>query len=122
MKSEILKQHFINPEGIGSIENPDYTAYLNSDSCNDVVKLTMNISSGVITDIMAQVNGCGFSIAGASLFIKEVKGMRFDDVPSSIEKVYVKMNRDIQDKSMNCVKLTYNAYMSIYENIRQGNK
>jgi NifU-like protein involved in Fe-S cluster formation len=122
MKSELLREHFINPGGIGSIENPDYVAYMSSDTCNDVVKLTLKISDGVILDMMAQVNGCGFSIAGASLFIKEVKGKRFNEVPVLIEKLYEKMKHDIQDKSMNCIKLAYKAYMSIYENIRQENK
>jgi NifU-like protein involved in Fe-S cluster formation len=120
MKSEILKEHFINPRGIGSIENPDFQAYLSSDSCSDVVKLTLNVSNGIVTDMMASVNGCGFAIAGASFFIETVKGKRFDEIPPLIEKLYEKMSLDIQEKSLNCVMLAFKAYMSIYENIRQA--
>ncbi len=120
MKSEILKKHFIDPRGIGLIENPDFQAYSSSDSCSDVVKLTLKVSNGIITDIMASVNGCGFSIAGASFFIETAKEKRYDEIPSLMEKLYEKMSVDVQEKSMNCVRLVYKAYMSIYENIRQA--
>ena len=120
MKSEILKKHFIDPRGIGLIENPDFQVFASSETCSDVVKLTLKVSSGIITDIMASVNGCGFSIAGASLFIETVKGKRYDEIPGIIEKLYKEMSADVQEKSMNCVSLAYKAYMSIYDNIRQA--
>jgi NifU-like protein involved in Fe-S cluster formation len=120
MKSEILKEHFINPRGIGAIDNPDFHAYLNSETCSDVVKLTLNVSNGIVTDMMASVNGCGFSIAGASLFIESAKGKRIDEIPLFVEKLYEKISFDIQEKSMYCVKLAYKAYMSIYENIKKA--
>ncbi len=120
MKSEVLKKHFIDPKGIGLIENPDFQAYYSSETCSDVVKLTLKVSNGIITDIMASVNGCGFSIAGASLFVETVKGKRNDEIPGLMEKLYKEMSSDVQEKSMNCVSLTYKAYMSIYEKIRQA--
>lgn len=103
-----------------SSAGPDFQVYSNSDTCSDVLKLTLKLSEGIITDMMASVNGCGFSIAGASLFIETAKGKRFDEIPSIVEKLYEKMSPDVQEKSLNCVKLAFKAYMAIYDKIKEA--
>ena len=44
MKNKILKDHFLNPRNMGTIEKPTHQSIVKSDTCNDIVKMMININ------------------------------------------------------------------------------
>jgi hypothetical protein len=75
MKSDLLKDHFLNPRGMGAAADATHHAIAKSEVCNDIVKMTARIRGGVIEEVRTQVYGCGYAIAGASLFNERASGM-----------------------------------------------
>lgn len=87
-----VQQHFLNPQNVGEIENPDGTGDVGSLACGDALKLTLKIDDNkVITDAKFKTFGCASAIASSSVLTEMIKGMPVEEA----EKV---TNEDIAEK------------------------
>lgn len=66
MYSAQLLDHFQNPRHAGDLADADAVAELENPACGDILRLTIKIESGKITDIRFKAKGCVPSIACAS--------------------------------------------------------
>ena len=116
MKNKILKDHFLNPRNMGTIDNPSYSTSTKSDTCSDIVKMSVIIdSNGIVADIKAQVFGCGYSIAGTSLFTDTAKGKRVLSIPEIAIESIREIADDIPEKHISCIILSHKAFQKILE-------
>lgn len=120
MMNNILKEHFLNPKNMGKIDNPTYQSIAKSDLCNDIVKMMAVINNGMIDDIKVEVFGCGYSIAGASLFTEIVSGRDIKNIMDYIDKELDGIIRDIPEKHHTCIKLSKKAFQIIYDDLVTG--
>ena len=75
-----VQQHFLHPQNVGEIENPDGTGDVGSLACGDALKLTLRIDENkIITDAKFKTFGCASAIASSSVLTEMVKGMSIDD-------------------------------------------
>lgn len=74
MYSTQVLDHFQNPRNSGSIADPDATVQLDNPACGDVLKLTLRISGGRITEIRFLAKGCVPAIACGSALTELVQG------------------------------------------------
>ena len=87
-----VQQHFLNPQNVGEIENPDGTGDVGSLACGDALKLTLRIDDNkMITDAKFKTFGCASAIASSSVLTQMVIGISVDEA----EKI---TNEDIADK------------------------
>ena len=115
MRNVILKKHFLNPQNMGNLDNPSYQAIVKSDICNDIVRMMVVINTeGIIQDIKAQVYGCGYSIAGASLFTEIAKGRRAGEILEIAQSEIDKISVDIPERRVTCISLPKLAYEKIF--------
>jgi nitrogen fixation NifU-like protein len=74
MYSPQLLDHFQNPRNPGDLQAPDAIAEIENPACGDVLRLSLKIGSGRISEIRFKAMGCVASIACASALTELVGG------------------------------------------------
>jgi nitrogen fixation NifU-like protein len=69
-----LLEHFQNPRNPGDVFEPDATAEIENPVCGDVLRLTLKLNSGRVTEIRFKAKGCVPSMACASALTELVSG------------------------------------------------
>jgi len=74
MYSPQLLDHFQNPRNAGDLPDADSTVELENPVCGDVIRLSVKIHSGRITDLRFKAKGCVPSMACASAMTELTAG------------------------------------------------
>ena len=85
MYSQKLRDHFDNPQNVGSFDKNDNnvgTGLVGAPACGDVMKLQIKVEDGVIQEAKFKTFGCGSAIASSSLITEWVKGRTLDEAKS----------------------------------------
>ena len=72
--SEKVMDHFRNPRNVGEIENADGVGQVGNAKCGDIMRITLKIDDGVVTDAKFTTFGCGSAIATSSMATEMIKG------------------------------------------------
>ncbi len=116
MKSKILIDHFLHPRNMGELKDPTHQAMVRSETCADIVKLMVSIDDeGILRDIKAQVFGCGYAIAAASLFTESVKNETVSNVLEKAEKELEPLFPLVPESHISCLRLGHVAFSKIFE-------
>lgn len=92
MYSAELLDHFQNPRNAGEIADADAAAEVENPACGDVLRLTLKVSNGRISQAQFKAKGCVASIACGSALTElvvgkaliEVKSLRREDVSTAV--------------------------------------
>jgi len=84
--SEKVMEHFMNPRNVGEIENPDGVGVVGNPICGDMMKITIRVENGVITDAKFKTFGCGAAIATSSMVTEMVKGKTLEEAEKITNK------------------------------------
>jgi len=79
MYSAQILDHFENPRHAGEVAGPDATVQVQNPACGDILKLTLKVASGRITDICFRAKGCVPAMACGSLLTELVHGKTLDE-------------------------------------------
>jgi len=79
MYSPQLLDHFEHPRNAGEVENPDVSVQLENPACGDILKLSLKVAQGRITEIRFRCKGCVPAMACASALTDLVKGKTLDE-------------------------------------------
>ncbi len=74
MYSAQLLDHFQNPRNAGEIADADATADIENPACGDILRLTLRVSAGHISDVKFKAKGCVAAIACGSALTELVLG------------------------------------------------
>lgn len=77
--TETVLDHFINPRNMGEVENPNGVGEVGSAACGDIMRITMQITDGVIQEVAFKTFGCGAAVATSSVATEMIKGKKVDD-------------------------------------------
>jgi nitrogen fixation NifU-like protein len=69
-----LLEHFQNPRNPGDVLEPDAIAEIENPVCGDVLRLSLKIKAGRVTEIRFKAKGCVPSMACASALTALVNG------------------------------------------------
>ena len=83
-----VMDHFLNPRNTGELPGATHTAQVRNSACGDMIKLTLRVDGGRITEARAKTFGCAAAIASSSALtemlvgkeVDEAKGLRNTDV------------------------------------------
>ena len=87
--SEKVMDHFRNPRNVGEIENADGVGQVGNAKCGDIMRMTLKIDDGVITDAKFTTFGCGSAIATSSIATEMIKGKPVTDALELSNKAVV---------------------------------
>jgi len=79
MYSPQLLDHFQNPRNAGEVANPDASVQIENPACGDILKLTLRITNGRITEIRFLAKGCVPAMACGSLLTELVQGKTIEE-------------------------------------------
>jgi nitrogen fixation protein NifU and related proteins len=83
MYSPQVLDHFENPRNAGEVANPDASVQIENPACGDVLKLTLRVVEGRISEIRFRAKGCVPAMACGSLLTELVK----DKTPAEAMKL-----------------------------------
>jgi nitrogen fixation NifU-like protein len=92
MYSRRLLDHFQNPRNAGELAAADTAAEIENPACGDVLRLTLKISAGRITEAQFKAKGCVAAIACGSVLtelivgktLNEAQNLRREDVITAV--------------------------------------
>ena len=74
MYSAQLLDHFEHPRNAGEVTNPDASAQVENPACGDILKLTVRVADGRISEVRFRAKGCVPAMACGSAVTELVKG------------------------------------------------
>jgi nitrogen fixation NifU-like protein len=79
MYSAQLLDHFQNPRHPGELADPDATAEIENPACGDVLRLTLRVDDGRITEARFKAKGCVPAMACASALTDLISGISLEE-------------------------------------------
>ena len=115
-----LLDHFQNPQNAGDVELPDASAELENPACGDVLRLTLKLDDGRITDIRFRAKGCVPAIACGSALTGLVKGRRVEDARQVSREELVRAVGGLPEASSHASHLAIDTLQTLLQKLRQG--
>jgi nitrogen fixation NifU-like protein len=79
MYSAQLLDHFQNPRNAGELSDADGTAEIENPACGDVLRLTLKVGAGRITEVRFKAKGCVAAIACGSALTELIVGKTLNE-------------------------------------------
>lgn len=79
MYTETVRDYFLNPRNVGSLDQPDGIGEVGNAKCGDVMKISIKVEDDRITDVRFETFGCAAAIASSSIATEMIKGKTLDE-------------------------------------------
>jgi len=109
MYSEKVLEYFHNPKNVGELANPDGTGEVGNAACGDIMKITITVTDGVISDIRFKTFGCAAAIATSSMITEMVKGKSLDEALKITNRDVAEELGGLPEPKMHCSNLAADA-------------
>lgn len=77
-----LIDHFRNPRNVGDLPAPAVTVEVSNPVCGDILRLSVLMENGVVSEARYKVRGCTASIAAGSALTELLVGSAVAELPS----------------------------------------
>jgi nitrogen fixation NifU-like protein len=109
MYTDLVMDHFSNPRNVGEVEDPDGVGEIGNPVCGDVMRLTIKVTDGRITDVKFKTFGCGAAVATSSMVTELVCGKTLDEALEISNKVVAEALGGLPPQKMHCSNLAADA-------------
>ena len=107
--SEKVMDHFRNPRNVGEIADADGVGQVGNAKCGDIMRMTLKIDDGVITDAKFTTFGCGSAIATSSIATEMIKGKPVTEALELSNKAVVEALDGLPAHKLHCSVLAEEA-------------
>jgi len=112
-----LLDHFEHPRNAGEVTNPDASAQLENPACGDVLKLTMKVKDGKISEIRFRAKGCVAAMACGSAITELVNGRMLQEARMIRAQDVVNAVGGLPEASSHAGHLAIDALAAVLEQI-----
>jgi len=77
--NQTVMDHFMNPRNMGDLPDADGVGEVGAAACGDIMKISLKIQDGKITDARFKTFGCGSAIASSSMATELIKGRTVEE-------------------------------------------
>ena len=77
--NDIVMEHFMNPQNVGELENPDGSGTYGSPVCGDMMQIQIKVEDETIVDAKFKTFGCGSAIASSSMATSMIIGKTIEE-------------------------------------------
>ena len=107
--NETVMEHFLNPKNVGVISNANCIGESGSNTCNDVVRIYLDIKNDLIRDAKFETFGCTIAIASSSVITELVIGKNVNEVLNfKIENIIDALG-GIPEEKIGCANLVLDS-------------
>lgn len=117
MYSAQVLDHFQNPRNAGDVAQPDASAQIENPACGDVLRLSVKVVDGRISEIGFLAKGCVPSMACASLLTQLVKGRSLADARKLRREELVAAAGGLPTESMHASHLAMDALGAVLKKL-----
>lgn len=122
--SEKVMDHFTNPRNVGEIDNPDGIGQVGNPVCGDIMRLTIDVKDGRISDVKFRTFGCGAAIATSSIITEMAKGLTLEEALRLSNAAVADALDGLPPAKMHCSNLAadalHKAIIDYYERSGKG--
>jgi nitrogen fixation NifU-like protein len=109
MYSDLVMEHFANPRNVGEVDDPDGVGEIGNPVCGDVMRLTIKVADGRISDVKFKTFGCGAAVATSSMVTEMVKGKTLQEALDVSNKTVAEALGGLPAAKMHCSNLAADA-------------
>jgi nitrogen fixation NifU-like protein len=118
MYSAQLLDHFQKPRNAGEILDADAAAEIENPVCGDVVRLTLRIRAGCISEIRFKAKGCVPAMACASAMTELVAGKSFERARSLSREDLIEAVGGVPQASTHAAQLSIDVLSAALRKIK----
>ena len=119
--TDAVMEHFQHPKNVGEIENPSGIGEVGNPTCGDMMKITIAVEEGKITDCKFKTLGCGAAIATSSITTELAKGMTLDEAMALTRDQVAEELGGLPPEKMHCSNLAADGLHAAVENYYSKN-
>lgn len=123
MYNQKVIDEFSNPKNVGEIDDCDGFGKVGSETCGDIMQITLKVENDIIVDAKFKTFGCAAAIATSSTATEMIKGMTIEEALKVTNAKVVETLEGLPPQKIHCsvlaeeaIKLAIEDYKSKKEN------
>ncbi|MGA7216725.1 MAG: iron-sulfur cluster assembly scaffold protein [Candidatus Sulfotelmatobacter sp.] len=118
MYSAELLDHFQNPRNAGDVPEADAVAEIENPACGDVLRLTLKVGAGRITQVQFKAKGCVAAIACGSAATELIAGKTLEEARQLRREDVIARVGGLPQGSMHAAQLAMDALSAALNKIQ----
>lgn len=107
--SEKFMEYFLDTSFNGKVKKIDGVGKTSSAVCGDLVRFTIEVENGVITDIKNTTMGCGVSVSASNAVCSFLKGKEISSAESLSAEDIIQIIGSVPDSNKSCLERVIKA-------------
>ena len=120
MYNEKVINEFTNPQNVGVVENYNAIGKVGSETCGDIMEISMRIENNVIEDVKFRTYGCTAAVASSSVATALIKGKTVEEALKVTNAQVIETLEGLPPQKIHCSVLAEEAIQAAIENYRQN--
>lgn len=113
--NQTVMEHFMNPRNMGDLPDADGVGEVGAAACGDIMKISLKIQDGKITDARFKTFGCGSAIASSSMATELIKGRTVEEALNFSNEEVVEALGGLPPVKIHCSVLAEEALKAALE-------
>ncbi len=120
--SEKVMQHFMNPQNVGEISDPDGIGEVGNPVCGDMMTFYIKVKDNKLEDVKYKTFGCGAAIAVSSIVSEMAKGKTLEEALALTPAMVAKELEGLPKNKYHCSNLGAQALRKAIRDYAVKNK